>query len=83
MHCITKHHITCTDVTAALRNWTASTSFNQLQQPNSTAKAIHLRTLAPSISNMAESYQIGTRSECERLVRDWGFRSAFTWADGR
>lgn len=32
---------------------------------------------------MAETYPIGTRSECERLVKDWGFRHVFTWADGR
>ncbi|KAG2413858.1 hypothetical protein HFD88_003047 [Aspergillus terreus] len=31
---------------------------------------------------MAETYPIGTRSECERLVKDWGFRHVFTWADG-
>lgn len=32
---------------------------------------------------MADSYPIGSRGECERLVRDWGFRHVFTWADGR
>ncbi|CEL07266.1 hypothetical protein ASPCAL10429 [Aspergillus calidoustus] len=31
---------------------------------------------------MAETYPIGTRSECERLVKDWGFRHVFTWTDG-
>lgn len=32
---------------------------------------------------MSETYPIGTRSESERLVRDWGFRHVFTWSDGR
>lgn len=32
---------------------------------------------------MAETYPIGTRKECERLVKDWGFKHVFTWADGR
>lgn len=32
---------------------------------------------------MAEIYPVGTRSESERLVRDWGFRHVFTWSDGR
>ena len=32
---------------------------------------------------MSETYTIGSRSESERLVRDWGFRHVFTWADGR
>lgn len=27
------------------------------------------------------TYPIGTRSESERLVQDWGFSSVFTWAD--
>ncbi|KAJ5233718.1 uncharacterized protein N7469_005484 [Penicillium citrinum] len=31
---------------------------------------------------MAEIYPVGTRSESERLVRDWGFRHVFTWSDG-
>lgn len=30
-----------------------------------------------------ETYTIGSRSECERMVRDWGFRHVFTWTDGR
>lgn len=32
---------------------------------------------------MAETYPIGTRGECERLVRQWGFQQVFTWSDGR
>ncbi|KAJ5153008.1 uncharacterized protein N7482_009486 [Penicillium canariense] len=32
---------------------------------------------------MSQIYPIGTRSESERLVRDWGFRHVFTWSDGR
>ena len=32
---------------------------------------------------MVETYSIGSRNECERLVKDWGFRHVFTWADGR
>lgn len=32
---------------------------------------------------MAEKYTIGTPSESERLVRDWGFKHVFTWSDGR
>ncbi|KAJ5116378.1 hypothetical protein N7456_000726 [Penicillium angulare] len=28
-----------------------------------------------------EKYPIGTRSECESLVREWGFRHIFTWSD--
>ncbi|KAJ5162304.1 hypothetical protein N7492_007696 [Penicillium capsulatum] len=31
---------------------------------------------------MTEKYPIGTRSESEQLVKDWGFRHVFTWADG-
>ncbi|BCS03281.1 uncharacterized protein AKAW2_70159S [Aspergillus luchuensis] len=31
---------------------------------------------------MVETYPIGTRKECERLVKDWGFKHVFTWADG-
>ncbi|PWY92691.1 hypothetical protein BO70DRAFT_425362 [Aspergillus heteromorphus CBS 117.55] len=31
---------------------------------------------------MTESYPIGSRKECEALVRDWGFRHVFTWSDG-
>ncbi|KAL4901316.1 hypothetical protein BDW74DRAFT_160216 [Aspergillus multicolor] len=31
---------------------------------------------------MAETYMIGSRNECERLVKDWGFKHVFTWADG-
>ncbi|KAL1859314.1 hypothetical protein Plec18170_002430 [Paecilomyces lecythidis] len=32
---------------------------------------------------MAEDpYTIGSRQECERMVKDWGFRHVFTWADG-
>ncbi|PYI19708.1 hypothetical protein BO86DRAFT_31085 [Aspergillus japonicus CBS 114.51] len=29
-----------------------------------------------------ETYPIGSRKECERLVRDWGFNHVFTWSDG-
>lgn len=32
---------------------------------------------------MTGNYPIGTRFESERLVKDWGFRHVFTWADGR
>lgn len=32
---------------------------------------------------MTETYQIGTRPESERLVREWGFSHVFTWSDGR
>ncbi|KAL4959715.1 uncharacterized protein BDV14DRAFT_193527 [Aspergillus stella-maris] len=31
---------------------------------------------------MAETYTIGSRGECECLVKDWGFKHVFTWADG-
>ncbi|KAJ5816692.1 hypothetical protein N7447_008925 [Penicillium robsamsonii] len=31
---------------------------------------------------MTEKYPIGTRTECEHLVREWGFRHIFTWTDG-
>lgn len=31
---------------------------------------------------MAETYPIGTRGECEHLVRQWGFQHVFTWSDG-
>ncbi|PTU17598.1 hypothetical protein P175DRAFT_0446033 [Aspergillus ochraceoroseus IBT 24754] len=31
---------------------------------------------------MVDSYPIGTRSECEQLVRGWGFSVVFTWVDG-
>ncbi|KAJ5357853.1 hypothetical protein N7541_005011 [Penicillium brevicompactum] len=31
---------------------------------------------------MSEKYPIGTRSESERLVRQWGFKHIFTWTDG-
>ncbi|KAJ0426116.1 hypothetical protein BJY00DRAFT_307619 [Aspergillus carlsbadensis] len=31
---------------------------------------------------MPETYHIGTRSGCERLVKDWGFHHVFTWTDG-
>ncbi|KAJ5538057.1 hypothetical protein N7494_007536 [Penicillium frequentans] len=31
---------------------------------------------------MADKYPIGTRSESERLVREWGFQHVFTWSDG-
>ncbi|KAJ6157370.1 hypothetical protein N7470_004962 [Penicillium chermesinum] len=31
---------------------------------------------------MVDTYPIGTRSESENLVRDWGFRHVFTWSDG-
>ncbi|KAE8321542.1 hypothetical protein BDV39DRAFT_11166 [Aspergillus sergii] len=34
------------------------------------------------IMTETQTYPIGTRSECERLVRDWGFRHIFTWSDG-
>lgn len=40
------------------------------------------RTGGPG-SEMAETYPIGSRSESERLVQDWGFRHVFTWSDGR
>jgi len=32
---------------------------------------------------MTEKYEIGTRAECERMVREWGFSHVFTWTDGR
>ncbi|KAJ5692211.1 hypothetical protein N7462_001634 [Penicillium macrosclerotiorum] len=32
---------------------------------------------------MSQTYPIGTRSESERLVKEWGFRHVFTWSDGR
>lgn len=32
---------------------------------------------------MSDKYPIGTRAECERLVKDWGFQHVFTWSDGR
>ncbi|KAA8645888.1 hypothetical protein EYZ11_002063 [Aspergillus tanneri] len=32
---------------------------------------------------MAQTYPISSRSECEQLVRDWGFGHVFTWSDGR
>ncbi|KAL1986688.1 hypothetical protein VTN96DRAFT_5893 [Rasamsonia emersonii] len=28
-----------------------------------------------------EKYPIGSRSECEKMVRDWGFSHVFTWTD--
>ncbi|EPS26693.1 hypothetical protein POX_g09005 [Penicillium oxalicum] len=31
---------------------------------------------------MSDKYPIGTRAECERLVKDWGFQHVFTWSDG-
>ncbi|KAI9045631.1 uncharacterized protein KD926_008047 [Aspergillus affinis] len=31
---------------------------------------------------MAETYPIGSRSDCERMVREWGFGHVFTWSDG-
>ncbi|KAL2002755.1 hypothetical protein VTN02DRAFT_6034 [Thermoascus thermophilus] len=31
---------------------------------------------------MADKYEIGTRAECERMVREWGFGHVFTWTDG-
>ncbi|CAG7971791.1 unnamed protein product [Penicillium olsonii] len=31
---------------------------------------------------MSEKYPIGTRSESEELVRQWGFQHIFTWTDG-
>ncbi|PLN82262.1 hypothetical protein BDW42DRAFT_81464 [Aspergillus taichungensis] len=46
----------------------------------------HLRYASPGWvegrERMAETYPIGTRGECERLVRDWGFKNVFTWSDG-
>lgn len=30
-----------------------------------------------------EKYPIGSRSECEKMVRDWGFSHVFTWTDPR
>lgn len=35
------------------------------------------------LTAMAETYPIGSRSQCERMVRDWGFGHVFTWSDGR
>jgi hypothetical protein len=32
---------------------------------------------------MTEKYPTGTRTESERLVREWGFRHIFTWTDQR
>ncbi|KAL1975157.1 hypothetical protein VTN31DRAFT_3549 [Thermomyces dupontii] len=29
-----------------------------------------------------QKYHIGSRDECEKLVRDWGFSYVFTWTDG-
>lgn len=40
------------------------------------------RTGGPG-SEMAETYPISSRSESERLVKNWGFRHVFTWSDGR
>ncbi|OJJ48205.1 hypothetical protein ASPZODRAFT_112831 [Penicilliopsis zonata CBS 506.65] len=31
---------------------------------------------------MAEQYQIRSRAEWERMVRDWGFGNVFIWTDG-
>lgn len=32
---------------------------------------------------MAQTYPIKSRSDDERLVREWGFKHVFTWTDGR
>ncbi|KAF9892836.1 hypothetical protein FE257_000425 [Aspergillus nanangensis] len=31
---------------------------------------------------MPDTYPIGSRSQCEDLVKEWGFRHVFTWSDG-
>ena len=32
---------------------------------------------------MTQTYPIKSRSDDERLVREWGFKHVFTWTDGR
>jgi hypothetical protein len=32
---------------------------------------------------MKQTYPIKSRSDDERLVREWGFKHVFTWTDGR
>lgn len=56
----------------------------------STVHIVYIYLNIPGVSiysqlqhSMTEKYPIGTRSESERLVRDWGFRHVFTWSDGR
>jgi hypothetical protein len=29
----------------------------------------------------SEKYEIGTRAECEKMVKEWGFPHVFTWTD--
>jgi hypothetical protein len=31
----------------------------------------------------SEKYEIGTRAECEKMVKEWGFPHVFTWTDSR
>ena len=31
----------------------------------------------------SEKYEIGTRAECEKMVKQWGFSHVFTWTDSR
>lgn len=63
-------------------SWTRSGSDRPKSSWLKYLKQTHPQAVILKRARMTASYRIGTRSECEHLVHDWGFSSVFTWADG-